>query len=118
MQSRFTVSRMAAAEVEGAVAYWLREYYKDPRFISSVVAIPVFDHYDEEYLDIMVVFDGEYKKLDFDCRQAIRDKLDLKLEDLRIVAPHMLSFTCKKDWDNIHGGKHPRLSIYNGRSWH
>ena len=118
MNPRFTISRMAAAEVAGAVAYWLREYFKDQRFISSVVAIPVFDHDDEEYLDIMVVFDGDYKRLDLDCRRAIYDKLDQKLEDLRIVAPHMLSFTCEKDWDKIHGGKHPRLSIYNGRGWH
>lgn len=118
MNPLFTISRMAAAEVAGAVAYWLREYYKDPRFISSVVAIPVFDHDDEEYLDIMVVFDGEYEKLDFYCREAIRDKLDQKVEDLRIAAPHMLSFTSKKDWDTMYCGKHPRLSIYNGRFWH
>ena len=58
MQPRFTVSRMGAAEIAGAVAYWLREYFNDQRFISSVVAIPVFDHDDEEYLDIMVVYDG------------------------------------------------------------
>ena len=118
MRPRFTISRMAAAEVAGAVAYWLRDYFNDQRFINSVVAIPVFDHDDEEYLDIMVVLDGNYKRLDLDCRRAIYDKLNQKFEDLRIAAPHVLSFTCKRDWDKMYCGKHPKLSIYNGRFWH
>ena len=118
MEPRFTVSRMAAAEVAGAVAYWLRKYFNDQRFISTVVAIPVFDSYDEEYLDIMVVYDGNPKKLDLSCQGAIQDKLHQKIEDLRIQVPFMLHFTWKKDWDTVHRGKHPRLSIYNGRSWH
>ena len=51
-------------KVENIVRSALAERFKDEFVFDPVIVQPRFDHYDEEYLDIWIVFDGDQKRLD------------------------------------------------------
>ena len=68
MPAKVTISREEAAEIAGAVAYWFRQHHGSKLEITTVAVEPYVedDEYENECLDIIVVFDGNENKLERD----------------------------------------------------
>lgn len=114
MPAKVTISREETAEIAGAVAYWFRQHHEDKLAITTVAVEPFIydDEYEQESLDIIVVFDGNESKLERDRGTGIFDKLRRKLDEMRIDAFPYFSYMSKKDWEGRHGGIHPRSRYY------
>ena len=118
MGAKVTVTREEAAEIAGAVAYWFRQHHGSKLAITTVAVEPFIDCYDEyedECLDIIVVFDGNHEKLETHWKTGIFDKLHRKLDEMRIDPSPRFSYLSRRDWEQMHHGKHPRSKYYYRR---
>ena len=114
MGTKITISREETAEIAGAVAYWFRQHHGSKLAITTVAVEPYIedDEYENECLDIIVVFDGKENKLETGLGTGIFDKLRRKLDEMRIDAFPHFSYMSMKRWQQRHRGRHPRSRHY------
>ena len=104
------ISREVADEFADLVRQALQERFKDDLVFDPIVVEPAIDHYGDEYLDIFVVYQGEYKKLDTCWTLGLPAILDWRLVELRVCNVPVISYVEKKEWQKVFKGKHPKAS--------
>ena len=66
------------------------------------------DFYGDTYLDVMVVYEGPYEKLDPSWTLGLTTRLDDELLSLGINNVVSHSFVTKREWEKELHRKHPR----------
>lgn len=91
-----------AAEIVREV---LEERFKDEDMVfHQILAKQRFDHDDDEYLDIYIVYEGDRKLLDPGWTSGLIGLISPQLTELGIPYPAGKSFIPKHEWDRIHRG--------------
>ena len=68
----------------------------------QVFAKQRFDHDDDEYLHIYIVYEGDWKLLDPDWTRTLVGRITPQLTELGIPYPASKSFIPKYEWDEMH----------------
>ena len=76
----------------------------EERFGDDFVFDPVFvkekvDHCDEEYLEIYVIYDGDYEKLDLDWTISMGRQMRPALAEIGVSGILSRSFIEKSEWE-------------------
>ena len=102
------ISREVAAEVGKLVGHSLREHFKDEFVFDPIVVQPAIDHDGDEYLDIFIIYEGDYKKLDprWTVGLTVRLREELLALGVNTVCGH--SFVPKDEWKGVFKEKHPK----------
>jgi hypothetical protein len=118
MPARITISKEEAAEIAVAVAYWFRQHHGSTLEITTVAVEPYIedDEYENECLDIIVIFDADESKLETQRRTGIFDKLRRKLGEMRLYAFPHFSYMSKRQCEKRYHGIHLRSKHYY-RGW-
>ena len=104
------ISREVADEVGRLVGKSLHERFQDDLIFGPIVVEPTIDHDGDEFLDIFIVYDGDYKKLDpgWTVGLTVRLREELLALGVNTVCGH--SFVPKEEWKRVFKGKHPRAA--------
>ena len=100
-------SREVADKVGKLVGHSLREHFKDEFVFDPIVVQPAIDHDGDEYLDIFIIYEGDYKNLDPGWSSGLPILLRPGLADLGITSIPCHSFVPKSDWKEVFKEKHP-----------
>ena len=103
-------SKEVTDEVGRLVAKSLRERFMDDLIFDPIVVESAIDHDGDEFLDIFIIYDGDYKKLDpgWTVGLTVRLREELLALGVNTVCGH--SFVPKSEWKQIFKGKHPRAA--------
>ena len=101
-------SREVADKVGKLVGDSLRERFKDEFVFDPIVVQPAIDHYGDEYLDIFIIYEGDFKKLDPGWSSGLPMLLRPGLVDLGIASIPCHSFVPKNEWKEVFKEKHPK----------
>ena len=101
-------SREVADKVGKLVGDSLREHFKDEFVFDPIVVQPAIDHDGDEYLDIFIIYEGDYKKLDPGWSSGLPMLLRPDLLELGVTSVPYHSFVPKSDWKEVFKEKHPR----------
>ncbi len=102
------ISREVADEFAALVGKALRERYGDKLIFAPIVVEPSLDHYDDEYLDAIIVFTGDQKNLDPRWSNLLPLLLAPELDRLGVPGIPGISYVEKSEWEEVFHGKHPR----------
>ncbi len=98
-------------KVENIVRRLLAERFKDEFVFDPIIVQARFDHYDEEYLDIWIVFDGDQKRLDAHWTAGLSGLiLDEVTEDEVPVVPSK-HFIKKSTWKSMYEPHYRKTGI-------
>ena len=98
-------------KVEGIVRRLLAERFKDEFVFEPIIVQTRFDHYDEEYLDIWIIFDGDQKRLDPRWTVDLTGRvLDEVTEDEVPVVPSK-HFIKKSSWKRMNEPHYRKTGI-------
>lgn len=103
------ISREVADKVGKLVGESLREHFKDDFVFDPILVEPAIDPFGDEYLDICVVYEGEYEKLDPGWTVGLTTRLGEELLELGVTGVPSHSFVPKSDWKEIFQSRHPRV---------
>lgn len=101
-------SRELADKVGELVGESLREHFKDDFVFDPILVEPAIDHDGDEYLDIFIIYEGDYKKLDPGWSSGLPMLLRPGLVDLGITSIPCHSFVPRSDWKEVFKEKHPK----------
>ena len=104
------ISREVADEVGKLVENSLHERFKDDLIFDPIIVEPVLDHDGDEYLDIFIVYDGDYQKLDPSWTVGLTVRLREELLDLGVTTVCGHSFVPKDEWKQVFKGKYPKAA--------
>ncbi|MCY4365450.1 MAG: hypothetical protein OXE17_04405 [Chloroflexi bacterium] len=103
-----TISIEVNDKVQKLIGQSLRERFKDELVFDPIVVQPIVDNEGEEYLDIFIIYDGPYEKLDPSWTVEMGMRLSEKLLALGITRVPSHSFVPRKDWEKLFRCQHPR----------
>ena len=95
-------------EVANIVRQLLEEKFGDTIVFDPIEVKPEIDHDGDEYLDIFIIYDGDYKKLDPGWSSGLPMLLRPGLVDLGIASIPCHSFVPKDEWKEVFKEKHPK----------
>ena len=101
-------SKEVTDEVGRIVGQSLRERFKEDMVFDPIVVVNAKDFYGDMYLDVMVVYEGPYEKLDPSWTLGLTTRLDDELLSLGIKNVVSHSFVTKQEWEKELHCKHPR----------
>ena len=102
------ISREVADEVGRLVGKSLRERFQDDLIFDPIVVEPAIDHDGVEYLDIFIIYEGDFGKLDPDWSSGLSMLLRPDLLSMGIASVPSHSFVPRSDWKEVFKEKHPR----------
>ena len=91
-------------KVEGIAKDMLEERFAADGFIFDPIIVErKIDHYGDEYVDVLAVFDGKTKLLDVGWRVSMPRRMRSKLESEGIYVGNAIgtNFEKKSEWDYI-----------------
>ena len=93
-------------KTEGLVREYLDESFAgiDLAFGPILVKSVYDDYYDEEYLQVRVVFDGDFDLLDSKLTVGLRGYLRPHLDKMRVANVPGYSFIEKSEWEELRHG--------------
>ena len=103
-------SREVADKVGKLVGDSLRERFKDEFVFGPILVEPAIDHDGDEYLDIFIIYEGDYKKLDPGWTVGLTVRLSEELLALGVNTVCGHSFVPKHEWEQVFKGKHPKAA--------
>ena len=100
------VSAEVQQKVAGMMRDLLTERFQDELVFDPIIVQSEFDEYDDEYLHIYIVFDGDQKKLIPDKTIGLSGCLWEDVEKLGY--PHLpsRSFIEKSEWEELFAGRY------------
>ena len=99
-----------AAELLGAALY---KGFQDKFVFDPIDVITGFDEWDNEYLDIAVVFDGDQRLLDPALTTRAERQVRWALYDQGITQYPIVSYTEKSEWERPLRRRKGRKDRYN-----
>ena len=99
-----------AAELLGAALY---KRFQDKFVFDPIDVITGFDEWDNEYLDIAVVFDGDQRLLDPALTTGAERQVRWALYDQGITQYPIVSYTEKSEWERPLRRRKGRKDRYN-----
>ena len=102
------IGREVADKVGEMVGRSLRERFKDDFVFDPIVVEPSIDHDGVEYLDIFIIYEGDYKKLDPGWSSGLPILLRPDLANLGITSIPCHSFVPRSEWKEVFKEQHPR----------
>lgn len=99
-----------AAELLGAALY---KRFQDKFVFDPIDVITGFDEWDNEYLDIAVVFDGDQRLLDPALTTRAERQVRWALYDQGITQYPIVSYTEKSEWERPLRRRKGRKDRYN-----
>ena len=96
-------SQAVREKVADLVRQDLEECFGDKLVFAPILVFDRVDHDDEDYLHIIVIYDGDRKHLDPDTTIGLVDRITPQLLELGAPWPPSRSFVEKSEWieDNI-----------------
>ena len=96
------ITEESAEKASEIVRQVLEERFKDEDLVfHKVFAEQRFDHDDDEYLEIYIVYEGDWKLLDPAWTKSLIGIISPQLTDLGIPYPAGKSFIPKREWDEM-----------------
>ncbi len=92
----------------------LHERFKDDLTFAPIFAESAIDPWDTEYLEILIVFAGDFNSLDTKWTPGLPVKLWPKLDEWDIKGVPAVSFVEKSEWEDIYQGTYPSPNGFNG----
>ena len=99
-----------AAELLGAALY---KFFQDKFVFDPIDVITGFDEWDNEYLNIAVVFDGDQRLLDPALTTRAERQVRWALYDQGIIQYPIVSYTEKSEWERPLRRRKGRKDRYN-----
>ena len=103
-----TISIEVRNKVQKLIGQSLQERFKGDLVFDPIVVQPLKDSEGEEYLDIFIIYEGPYEKLDPGWTVGMGMRLGEELLELGISRVPSYSFVPRRDWEKLFKGKHPR----------
>ena len=88
-----------AAKVAEITRNLLEERFGDDFVFDPIIVAPRLDPYDNDYLEIQVVYDGDYDKLDIEWMLSLPRRMRPELLSLELDDHPFHSFVEKSDWE-------------------
>ena len=88
----------------------LRERFKDDFVFDPIIVERAVDYYGDgkEYLDIFIIYDGDYENLDPRWTSGLSVMLWPEREEYGITSVPSISFVEKSEWEAVYHGQYPR----------
>ena len=106
------ISRQAADKVAAVVGEMLRERFKEQFVFGPIIVEPAIDPFDVDYLDIYIVYEGDYANLDTKWTGGLSIMLWPALDEVEVDSVPTISFVEKSEWEEVYHGKYPRLDEF------
>ena len=106
------ISRQAADKVAAVVGEMLRERFKEQFVFGPIIVEPAIDPFDIDYLDIYIVYEGDYANLDAKWTGGLSIMLWPALDEVEVDSVPTISFVEKSEWEEVYHGKYPRLDEF------
>ena len=100
------VSEEVQQKVAGVVRDLLAERFKDDFVFDPIIVQSHFDEYDDEYLHVYIVFDGDQKKLDPSWTVGLSGRIWPASTESGYPNLPSKSFIAKRAWDGRFGRKY------------
>ena len=91
----------AKEKVEAIVRSTLEKRFAGDFIFDPIVVIPEIDEYGDDYLDIIIVFDGDQAKLDPSWTSGLIGRIQPHLAAAGIEAFPVPSFVVKSEWKHM-----------------
>ena len=91
----------AKEKVEAIVRSTLEKRFAGDFIFDPIVVIPEIDEYGDDYLDIIIVFDGDQAKLDPSWTSGLIGRIQPHLVAAGIEAFPVPSFVVKSEWKHM-----------------
>lgn len=92
---------VAKEKVEDIVRDTLEERFAGDFIFDPIVVIPEIDEYGDDYLDIIIVFDGDQANLDPSWTSGLIGRIQPHLAAAGIEAFPVPSFVVKSEWKDM-----------------
>ena len=100
------VSEEVQQKVAGLVQDLLTERFKDDFVFDPIIVQSEFDEYDDEYLHVYIVFDGDRKNLDPAWTVGVSGRIWEDAEKLGYPNAPSHSFIKKSEWAELFAKKY------------
>ena len=84
----------------------LEAHFLDQLVFGPIVVQQEIDHDGDEYLEIYVVFDGDYKKLSSSWRGDLDDRVWTESIEIGVPSVPGISFVEKSEWEEELAGRY------------
>ena len=93
-------------KIAGLVKDMLVQHFQDQFVFDPIVVRHEIDHDGDEYLEIYVVFDGDYKKLSSRWRSEFGDRVWTESIAMGVPSVPGISFVEKSEWAELFASKY------------
>ena len=100
------VSEEVQQKLAGIVKDLLTERFQDDFIFDPIIVQSHFDEYDDEYLHVYIVFDGDQKKLDPAWTVGLSGRIWGDVEKLGYPNLPSRSFIEKSEWEELFARKY------------
>ena len=96
-----SISHENRQQIAGLVKGMLEEHFQDQFVFGPIVVRHEIDHDGDEYLEIYVVFDGDYKKLSSSWRGELDDRVWTESIAMGVPSVPGIAFIEKSEWEEM-----------------
>ena len=100
------ITKETTNKVADMVRALLAERYQDEFVFDPIIVESKFDHDDEEYLNINIVFDGDQDRLDIDWIIGLVGRMRPALLELGVTGVPGKSFIEKSEWEETFASRY------------
>ena len=98
-------------KVQNIVRRCLAERYKDEFVFDPIIVQPRLDHDGDEYLDIWIVYDGDYEKLDTHWNGGLTGLIFEEVTDDELPVFPSRNFVPRPEWEKIYEPEYRKTGI-------
>lgn len=96
-----SISAENKQKIAGLVKDMLVQHFRDQFVFDPIVVQHEIDHDGDEYLEIYVVFDGDYKKLSSSWRAELDDRVWTESIAMGVPSVPGIAFVEKSEWEEM-----------------
>ena len=97
-----TITKDTAEQVAAIIGHTLNDWFQPNLHFGPIIVRQLYDHWNEEYLHVYIVWEGDYRYMDHRRRADLALDLRPQLDALGVDLDLHTMYVEKWDWDLNH----------------